>query len=124
MHPHRQVKVADLLACAVKQGCHLQITTHSDYLIKRLNNLIKLHLLKHRLNDSQEYKDLLQKWQIKESYVIDPSEMVAYLLERDEDGTSKIRRQDIDIDGEIPFESFYKVIEEDIELSRDIKNLC
>ena len=124
LHPHRQVKVADLLACAVKEGCHLQITTHSDYLIKRLNNLIKLHLLKHRLNDSQEYKDLLQKWQIKESYVIDPSEMVAYLLERDEDGTSKIRRQDIDIDGEIPFESFYKVIEEDIELSRDIKNLC
>ena len=124
LHPHRQVKVADLLACAVKEGCHLQITTHSDYLIKRLNNLIKLHLLKHRLNDSQEYKDLLQKWQIKESYVIDPSEMVAYLLERDEDGTSKIRRQDIDIDGEIPFESFYKVIEEDIKLSRDIKNLC
>ena len=124
LHPHRQVKVADLLACAVKEGCHLQITTHSDYLIKRLNNLIKLHLLKHRLNDSQEYNDLLQKWQIKESYVIDPSEMVAYLLERDEDGTSKIRRQDIDIDGEIPFESFYKVIEEDIELSRDIKNLC
>lgn len=124
LHPHRQVKVADLLACAVKEGCHLQITTHSDYLIKRLNNLIKLHLLKHRLNDSQEYKDLLQKWQIKESYVIDPSETVAYLLERDEDGTSKIRRQDIDIDGEIPFESFYKVIEEDIELSRDIKNLC
>ena len=124
LHPHRQVKVADLLACAVKEGCHLQITTHSDYLIKRLNNLIKLHLLKHRLNDSQEYKDLLQKWQIKESYVIDPSEMVAYLLVRDEDGTSKIRRQDIDIDGEIPFESFYKVIEEDIELSRDIKNLC
>lgn len=124
LHPLRQVKVADLLACAVKQGCHLQITTHSDYLIKRLNNLIKLHLLKHRLNDSQEYKELLQKWQIKESYVIDPSEMVAYLLERDEDGTSKIKRQDIDIDGEIPFESFYKVIEEDFALSRDIKNMC
>ena len=124
LHPHRQVKVADLLACAVKQGCHLQITTHSDYLIKRLNNLIKLHLLKCRLNDSQEYKDLLEKWQIKESHVIDPSEMVAYLLERGEDGTSKIRRQNIDIDGEIPFESFYKVIEEDFELSRDIKKLC
>ena len=124
LHPHRQVKVADLLACAVKQGCHLQITTHSDYLIKRLNNLIKLHLLKHRLNNSQEYKDLLEKWQIKESYVIDPCEMVAYLLERDEDGTSRIRRQDIDLDGEIPFESFYKVIEEDFALSRDIKKMC
>ena len=81
-------------------------------------------MLKHRLNDSQAYKDLLKKWQIKESYLIDPGEMVAYLLERDEDGTSKIRRQNIDIDGEIPFESFYKVIEEDFELSRDIKKLC
>ena len=124
LHPYRQVKVADLLACAVKQGCHLQITTHSDYLIKRLNNLIKLHLLKHRLKDSDKYKELLQKWQIKESYVIDPNIMAAYLLERDEDGMSKIKRQDISIDDEIPFESFYKVIEEDFELSRDIKNLC
>ena len=50
--------------------------------------------------------------------------MAAYLLERDEDGMSKIKRQDISIDDEIPFESFYKVIEEDFELSRDIKNLC
>lgn len=124
LHPQRQIRVADLIACAVKMGCHLQITTHSDYLIKRLNNLIKLHLLKYRLNDSDEYKKLLEKWQIEESYVIEPTQMAAYLLVREEDGTSRIIRQDIMIDNEIPFDSFYKVIEEDIELSREINKLC
>lgn len=124
LHPHRQARVADLLACAVKMGCHLQITTHSDYLIKRLNNLIKLYLLKHRLNDSEEYRVLLEKWHIKESYIIDPKMMAAYLLVGEDDGTSKIVRQDISIDDEIPFDSFYKVIEEDIELSRAINKLC
>ena len=124
LHPHRQARVADLLACAVKMGCHLQITTHSDYLIKRLNNLIKLYLLKHRLNDSEEYRVLLEKWHIKESYIIVPKMMAAYLLVGEDDGTSKIVRQDISIDDEIPFDSFYKVIEEDIELSRAINKLC
>ena len=102
----------------------MQITTHSDYLIKRLNNLIKLYLLKHRLNDSEEYRVLLEKWHIKESYIIDPKMMAAYLLVGEDDGTSKIVRQDISIDDEIPFDSFYKVIEEDIELSRAINKLC
>lgn len=124
LHPQRQVRVADLIACSVKQGCHLQITTHSDYLIKRLNNLIKLHLLKYRLKDSKEYEALLEKWQIGDSFMINPQVMAAYLLKREEDGTSKIVRQDITMDDEIPFESFYKVIEEDFDLSRDIKNLC
>lgn len=124
LHPYRQARVADLLAYAVKMGCHLQITTHSDYLIKRLNNLIKLYLLKHRLNDSEEYRDLLDKWHIKESYIIDPKMMAAYLLVGEDDGTSKIVRQDISIDDEIPFDSFYKMIEEDIELSREINKLC
>ena len=123
LHPQRQIKVADLLACAVKQGCHLQVTTHSDYLIKRLNNLIKLHLLKEKSNNSEDYKQLLDKWQIKESYLINPAHTVAYLLVCKEDGTSSIVKQDITIDNEIPFESFYQVIEEDIELSREINKL-
>ena len=49
LHPERQIQVADLIACALNQGCHLQITTHSDYFIKRINNLMKLHR-KHSAN--------------------------------------------------------------------------
>lgn len=42
LHPSRQVKLADLLACIISAGGQLQVTTHSDYLIKRLNNLMNL----------------------------------------------------------------------------------
>lgn len=123
LHPQRQIRVADLIACAVSEGCHLQITTHSDYLIKRLNNLIKLYLLKFNEKKLDELHQLMDRWQISNSYLINPSRVGAYLLERNPDGTSRIVEQDIFSDSEIPFESFYKVIEEDFQLSREIKSL-
>ena len=36
---------------------------------------------------------------------------------------SEIVTQDISLDNEIPFESFYQVIDEDIQLSGTIRNL-
>lgn len=123
LHPQRQMRVADLIACAVGQGCHMQITTHSDYFIKRLNNLIKLYVLKDKMHDSDEWRAIMKQGNIKESYLINPSNVGAYLLMRNNDGSSCILEQDILAENEIPFESFYPVIEEDIRLSRQINKL-
>lgn len=122
LHPEKQVKIADLIACAVNEGCHIQITTHSDYLIKRINNLIKLYQLKDRINPDS-FNSLLTKWHIKNEYLIEPDKIGAYLLKRMEDGTSQIIPQDILPLGEIPFESFYQAIDDDIMLSREIREL-
>ncbi|APW31806.1 hypothetical protein BWX39_03600 [Prevotella intermedia ATCC 25611 = DSM 20706] len=120
LHPNRQIKVADMISCIVNEGGHMQITTHSDFLIKRLNNLINLFLLKDKMEE-YSFKELLSKWNIKETYLLDPANVGAYLLKRNEDGTSQIVEQDIIADEEIPFESFYTAIEDDIALTRDIK---
>lgn len=120
LHPNRQIKVADMISCIVNEGGHMQITTHSDFLIKRLNNLINLFLLKDKMEE-YSFKELLSKWNIKETYLLDPANVGAYLLKRNEDGTSQIVEQDIIADSEIPFESFYTAIEDDIALTRDIK---
>ena len=120
LHPNRQIKVADMISCIVNEGGHMQITTHSDFLIKRLNNLINLFLLKDKMEE-YSFKELLSKWNIKETYLLDPANVGAYLLKRNEDGTSQIVEQDVIADEEIPFESFYTAIEDDIALTRDIK---
>lgn len=122
LHPERQVKVADLIACAINQGCHMQITTHSDYFIKRINNLMKLHQLKEKVHP-EILAGLLMKKHIKDNCLINPTQIGSYLLKRMNDGTSRIISQDVLSKDGIPFEAFYQVIEDDIELSCEIRNL-
>ena len=119
LHPNRQIKVADMISCIVNEGGHMQITTHSDFLIKRLNNLINLFLLKDKMEE-YSFKELLSKWNIKETYLLDPANVGAYLLKRNEDGTSQIVEQDIMTAAKIPFESFYNAIKNDLALTNDI----
>lgn len=122
LHPSRQVKLADLLACIISAGGHLQVTTHSDYLIKRLNNLMKLSLLKDKISPS-EFKKLLNAFKIKEEYLLAVSNVHAYLLEEQSDGSSRIIAQEVGKDSSIPFESFYSVIEDDLELTSRIEEI-
>ena len=122
LHPDRQVKMADLIACAINNGCHMQVTTHSDYFLKRINNLIKLHILKGEM-DSDDFSKLLSNWKIKEDFLIDIKNVGAFLLNKTNNGYSEIVTQNILEDNEIPFDSFYNVIEEDIQLSTEIKKM-
>ena len=122
LHPERQVKVADLIACSVNKGCQMQVTTHSDYFIKRINNLMKLHLLKERMS-SEEFSKLLVAYNIEEDCLMDPVNVGAFLLRRNGNGYSEIITQDISLDNEIPYESFYQVIDDEIQLSGTIRNL-
>lgn len=122
LHPERQVKVADLIACSVNKGCQMQVTTHSDYFIKRINNLMKLYLLKERMS-AETFSKFLKDYDIEEDCLIDPSNVGAFLLRRSGNGYSEIVTQDISLDNEIPFKSFYQVIDEDIQLSGTIRNL-
>lgn len=120
LHPNRQIKVADMISCIVNEGGHMQITTHSDFLIKRLNHLIALFILKGKMKENYSFKKLLSKWNIKETYLLDPENVGAYLLKRNEDGTSQIVEQDIMTAAKIPFESFYNTIKNDLALTNDI----
>lgn len=120
LHPNRQVKLADMISCMINDGAHMQITTHSDYLIKRFNNLINLYLLK-EMTDGDTYRNILQKWGIKEMFLLNPQNVGAYVIKREENGTSRIIKQDVVTDKEISFDSFYSAIENDMALTREIR---
>lgn len=119
VHPNRQVKLADLLACIVKEGAHLQVTTHSDYLIKRLNNLMRLSLLQGKMPE-EDFAKLLSECGIEPEYLLSAEDVRAFLLREREDGSSEIAEQDLSEEHSIPFESFYQVIHEDMDLTRRI----
>ena len=120
LHPNRQMKVADMISCMINEGAHMQITTHSDYLIKRFNNLINLYLLKDKM-DKNEFSKFIQKWGVKEAFLLDVASVGSYILSRNDDGTSHIDEQNILEDKEISFGSFYSAIENDMALTREIR---
>lgn len=66
-----QIQLARLLARAVKAGLKVVVTTHSDYLVKEINNLVMLHNLKDR--------DVSKRLSYKNDETIDPVSIRAYI---------------------------------------------
>lgn len=122
LHPERQQHVADSIGYAVSKGSHIQITTHSDYLIKRLNFLIRLFLLTEHSTPIKIQNVLKESGICKESF-INPNDIGAYLLVRNEDGSSHVVKFDIINEGMIPFNTFHKTIENEFTLSSMLDNL-
>ena len=103
LHPKLQRQLGLLLSYLVNQGGFLQITTHSDYLTNRLNNLIKLHNIK--LKDENLFKKALEELNIPEESVLNPEKVGAYYFEKKGNGNTFVRNLKIEDYG-IPMESF------------------
>ena len=67
--------MARLLARCVHAGLKVLITTHSDYLVKELNNLIMLS------RDFDGKEDLLKKLKYDSEDALDPDQIRAYVAE-------------------------------------------
>lgn len=112
LHPQRQQNVADLIAYAVGQGSHIQITTHSDYFIKRLNLLLRLYSLEKK-TPREIMVRLLDDLGVNPLSMLRPECINAYHLIARADGSTDINRFDICKEHMIPFDSFEKTILDD-----------
>ncbi|MDE0449495.1 MAG: AAA family ATPase [Spirochaetaceae bacterium] len=72
---HNQILMARLLVRCVHAGLKVLITTHSDYLVKELNNLIMLS------RDLDGKQDLLKKLKYDTDDALDPGRIRAYVAE-------------------------------------------
>ena len=117
LHPVKQRAMADALSLMNTFGAYIQVTTHSDYLLRRLNELIKLQKIKELVNNDKEYEKICHDIDVYPVFAFDYRRLGAYLLERNPDGTSKIVRQSLE-EG-VPFSSFHEAIEN--SLSIDLK---
>ncbi|OHD15377.1 MAG: hypothetical protein A2Y34_08190 [Spirochaetes bacterium GWC1_27_15] len=112
LHPMLQRKVALLLSYLINQGGMLQITTHSDYFLNQINNVIKLHYLKQK--SVEKFNEAINKLGINENCIFDPAKINAYYFKKNDDGFVSIEKLIID-EGGIPFTSFENIIDKMIQ---------
>jgi ABC-type branched-subunit amino acid transport system ATPase component len=75
LHPANQRQMARLFVRLIKAGIKVFITTHSDYIIKELNNLIILG------NEFEERAKIMKKYKYTEADVLDPTSVKVYIAE-------------------------------------------
>lgn len=111
-HPDMQYTIADLLAACMMRGTLMQITTHSDYLLARLNQLIRLHNLKEK--DGKRFKEVCKDHGINENLTLDSSLVNAYYFHR-HDETQEVIIEKLDVKDGIPFDTFSNAVQEQID---------
>lgn len=113
LHPNKQRMMADVVGCIHQAGAFLHLTTHSDYFLRRINELI----LFQRYADSHSQEDaaqLAERTGIGLSCGIDAKKVVAYIVERQSDGSSKVIEQDMKHG--VPFTSFNDAVRESMRV--------
>lgn len=106
LHPLKQRMIADAIVAMAKYGAMMQITTHSDYFLRRINDLVRLHTIQKK-KDSSEYKSLCEEMNLNPELTLDPNILSAYFLERDETHYVKILRQNVG--NGIPFDTLREI---------------
>lgn len=76
LHPDNQRKVARVIAQMVNAGIKVMLSTHSDYIIRELNNLIMLDV---KGNDKVVNK-LIKKYGYKQEQILNPEKVGVYLF--------------------------------------------
>ena len=86
-----QIQFARLLARAVHAGLKVLITTHSDYIVKEINNLLMLS------QDFEEKDEVLKKLKYSEHDYLKPESVRAYVAENNSLTKCVIEKYGIDM---------------------------
>lgn len=125
LHPEMQVRVAELLCMALKAGAHLQITTHSDYFLRAVNDMILLGMLKEKMGDDVRFKAYCADAGFNAEAAIPVGEVSAYYV-KEGDGGSEVVRQDLSL--AVPFDTFDSIIRSQMprsaKLYDDVEYYC
>lgn len=114
LHSRMQIKVADLIAHAVNDGASFQVTTHSDYFMGRINDLLKLHYIKSNVS-AEDYNALCNQNGLDGELTLNPDKLGAYYFKRREDGSVEIITQEPSKG--IPFDTFSDVVQQTTTVS-------
>ena len=105
VHPMSQDLVADLIARCFNRGMQFQITTHSDFILGRFNQLIRLGNL--RKKNPEKFKQFCKENRESENLYFDNEQVGAYYFV-EQDGKVLIKEQDIT--NGIPYTTFHEII--------------
>ena len=97
----------------------MQITTHSDYLLSRFNQLIKLNQLKK--NNVDGFIDFCKSNDHSTNLTLDPDIIKAYYFFIDENNNIRIKKQNLN--NGIPLDSFSNIVLKQIETDNSLEEL-
>lgn len=115
LHPDAQIKVARIIAQIVNKGFKVLINTHSDYIVRELNNLIMLHSIK-------ENKDkLFGKFGYTNDESLNYEDVNVYLFQYENTRSTSVNVENVDVE-ETGFEvrSMDQVIEDLNERTQEL----
>lgn len=92
LHPDNQILLARIFARLINNGIRLLINTHSDYIIRELNNLIMLSA------NNKPIKDNFKKWGYREDEKINPQDTGAYLFDFDKENPGWVVAKPLEVD--------------------------
>lgn len=107
LHPDMQVNIANLLAALFNKQSFLQLTTHSDYFLQRINQLIKIGYI--RQEQPEAYKKLCEDRKLNNRFYLDAGQIKAYYFHADENHQSHVEELEIGRNG-IPFSTFFDTV--------------
>lgn len=115
-HPEMQFDIADLLVACVNKGSLLQVTTHSDYLLHRLNQLIRLYKIQQK--NADYFSQLQAQYKISPRDLLNPDMVAAYYFYvKDE----KVIVEKLDASDGVPFRSFESIVERQFRVDEYIE---
>lgn len=91
LHPDNQIVLTRIFAKLVNNGFRLLISTHSDYVIREVNNLIMLS------SEEKEIKSLAVKYGYKEFHKLNPNSVGAYLFDFNNSNKTKVIVENLDV---------------------------
>ncbi len=97
LHPENQIKMARLFAKLVNVGIKVWITTHSDYIVKELNNLVMLGNVSDREEMLSRFKNEKGENEYSENDILKAEDLKAYIAYNLPDGSgATVRKIDVD----------------------------
>lgn len=108
-HPSVTIQIADVMAMAmhVRESNMFHLTTHSDYLLQRINQLIKLGSI--RRKDKELFKTICEERNLDPTSYLEAKDIQAYYFSKNEKGKTVVESLDVTDEG-IPMKSFFEVV--------------
>ena len=119
VHPKNQDVLADLIASLHRRGMQFQITTHSDYLLSRFNQLIRFGKM-WQANKSR-FELFCKDNHIASDLYLLPDEVAAYYFCESADGYVSIKSQDTS--NGIPFTTFHDIVTRQERVDNQIESM-
>lgn len=119
VHPRKQFLVMDMLARCCNKGMLIQMTTHSDYLLGRMNQLLVLGKIREK--SMEAFEIFCKEHQFNKNLYLHTEQVGGYYFKREND---RVVIEEQDLSFGLPFNSFENTVKSQMELSADINDLA